>query len=218
MRRQGHRARQPTHAIGRPSASEQTFRLRQSTAPQQTRRGRHTASAQLHSQCRRSPATFRWTGSAAPQPSTGTPPPPSAAPYENFDDIEDESPQHGSYSYGFLATAIDSKMATLRGTTNSFFLSTSSQVFKLAGDIALLIVAVAWLGMDCTRNSRLTMTQPAKAMLSKTWRRPKRMKRPKRRTPKTRDFHQDNPATFKGTLLRLPSGQGSQGQARPQRF
>lgn len=62
MRRQGHRARQPTHAIGRPSASEQTFRLRQSTAPQQTRRGRHTASAQLHSQCRRSPATFRWTG------------------------------------------------------------------------------------------------------------------------------------------------------------
>ena len=38
-------------------------------------------------------------------------------------------------------------MATLRGTTNSFFLGTSSQVFKLAGDIALLIVAVAWLGM-----------------------------------------------------------------------
>ena len=62
MRRQGHRARQPTHAIGRPSASEQTFRHRQSTAPQQTRRGRRTASTQLHSQCRRSPATFRWTG------------------------------------------------------------------------------------------------------------------------------------------------------------
>ena len=38
-------------------------------------------------------------------------------------------------------------MAALRGTTNSFFLGTSSQVFKLAGDIALLIVAVAWLGM-----------------------------------------------------------------------
>ena len=50
MRRQGHRARQSTHAIGRPSASEQT------------RWGRRTASAQLHSQCRRSPATFRWTG------------------------------------------------------------------------------------------------------------------------------------------------------------
>ena len=38
-------------------------------------------------------------------------------------------------------------MAALRGTTNSFFLGTSSQVFKLAGDIALLIVAVIWLGM-----------------------------------------------------------------------
>jgi hypothetical protein len=86
-------------------------------------------------------------GSAAPQPSTGTPPPPSATPYEDFDDIEDEGPQHGSYSSGFLATAIDSKMAALRGTTNSFFLGTSSQVFKLSGDIALLIVAVAWLGM-----------------------------------------------------------------------
>ncbi|MDG1832168.1 MAG: hypothetical protein P8J63_02980, partial [Verrucomicrobiota bacterium] len=86
-------------------------------------------------------------GSAAPPPSAGTPPPPSAAPGEDFDDIEDEGPQHGSYSSGFLANAIDSKMAALRGTTNSFFLGTSSQVFKLAGDIALLIVAVAWLGM-----------------------------------------------------------------------
>ena len=62
MRCQGHRARQPTHAIGRPSPSEQTFRLRQSTAPQQTRRGRRTASAQLHSQCRRPSTTIRWTG------------------------------------------------------------------------------------------------------------------------------------------------------------
>ena len=61
MQRQGHRARQPTHAIGRPSASEQTFRLSHSAASQQTLRDRRTASAQLHSQCRRSPATFRWT-------------------------------------------------------------------------------------------------------------------------------------------------------------
>jgi len=50
MQRQDHRARQPTDAIGRPAAA------------QQTRRGCRTASAQLHSQCRRSPATFRWTG------------------------------------------------------------------------------------------------------------------------------------------------------------
>ncbi len=62
MQRQDHRARQPTDAIGRPAAAQQTRRLSQSAAPQQTRRGCRTASAQLHSQCRRSPATFRWTG------------------------------------------------------------------------------------------------------------------------------------------------------------
>jgi hypothetical protein len=78
MQRQGHRSRQPTHAIGRPSASEQTFRLNQSAAPQQTcrlgqsaapqqtRRGRRTATAQLHAQfhawCRNASATIRWTG------------------------------------------------------------------------------------------------------------------------------------------------------------
>ena len=45
MQRQSHRSRQPTHAIGRPSASEQTFRLSQSAAPQQPRRGRRTATA-----------------------------------------------------------------------------------------------------------------------------------------------------------------------------
>ena len=61
MQRQGHRARQPTHAIGRPSASEQTFRLSQSAAPQQTRRGNRTASTQLHSQRRRPSTTIRWT-------------------------------------------------------------------------------------------------------------------------------------------------------------
>jgi hypothetical protein len=66
MQRQGHRARQPTHAIGRPSASEQTFRLNQSAAPQQTRRGRRTATVQLHAQlhawCRNASAAIRWTG------------------------------------------------------------------------------------------------------------------------------------------------------------
>ena len=50
MQRQSHRSRQPTHAIGQPAPA------------QQTRRGRRTATAQLHSQCRRSPAAFRWTG------------------------------------------------------------------------------------------------------------------------------------------------------------
>ena len=95
------------------------------------------------------PSSTRGTA-APPPPSTGTPPPPStpsAAPQKDFDDVQDEGPQHGSYSSGFLATVIDSKMAALRGTTNSFILGISSQVFKLAGDIALLIVAVAWLGM-----------------------------------------------------------------------
>ncbi|MDE2681906.1 MAG: hypothetical protein OSB29_11170, partial [Verrucomicrobiota bacterium] len=93
------------------------------------------------------PPNSTRSAAAPPPPSAGSPPGPSAAPAEDFDNIEDEGPQHGSYSSGFLATAIDSKMAALRGTTNSFFLGTSSQVFKLAGDIALLIVAVAWLGM-----------------------------------------------------------------------
>ena len=62
MRGQGHRARQPTHAIGRPSPSEQTFRHRQSTALQQTRRGCSTATAQFHAWRRNSSATIRWTG------------------------------------------------------------------------------------------------------------------------------------------------------------
>ena len=62
MQRQGHCARQPTHANNRrPTASEQTFRHRQSTAPQQTRRDRRTTSAQLHSQRRRPSTTIRWT-------------------------------------------------------------------------------------------------------------------------------------------------------------
>lgn len=66
MQRQGHRARQPTHAIGRPAPAQQTRRLSQSAAPQQTRRGRRTATAQLHAQlhawCRNAAAAFRWTG------------------------------------------------------------------------------------------------------------------------------------------------------------
>ncbi len=62
MQRQGHRARQPTHAIGRPAPAQQTRRLSQSAAPQQTRRGRRNASAQLHAWCRSTSAAFRWTG------------------------------------------------------------------------------------------------------------------------------------------------------------
>ena len=66
MQRQGHRARQPTHAIGRPAPAQQTRRLSQSAAPQQPRRGRRTATAQLHAQlhawCRNAAAAFRWTG------------------------------------------------------------------------------------------------------------------------------------------------------------
>ena len=50
MQRQGHRARQ------------QTRRLSQSAAPQQTRRGRRTATAQFHAWCRNASATIRWTG------------------------------------------------------------------------------------------------------------------------------------------------------------
>ena len=57
-----------------------------------------------------------------------------------------DEPEHGSYSAGFLARAIDSKMAQLRGTRNSFFLGISSQNFKFVGDICLLVVAVLWLG------------------------------------------------------------------------
>ena len=57
-----------------------------------------------------------------------------------------DEPEHGSYSAGFLAQAIDSKMAQLRSTTNSFFLGISSQSFKFVGDICLLVVAVLWLG------------------------------------------------------------------------
>ena len=54
-----------------------------------------------------------------------------------------DEPEHGSYSAGFLAQTIDNKMAQLRGTTNSFFLGISSQNYKFAGDICLLVVAVA---------------------------------------------------------------------------
>jgi hypothetical protein len=57
-----------------------------------------------------------------------------------------DEPETGSYSSGFLARAIDHKMAQLRTTTNSFFLGISSQSFKFVGDICLLVVAVIWLG------------------------------------------------------------------------
>ena len=62
MQRQGHRARQPTHAIGRPFASEQTFRLSQPAPPQQTRRGERPSSTQFHTWRCGTSATIRWTG------------------------------------------------------------------------------------------------------------------------------------------------------------
>ena len=100
------------------------------------------------------PASGRPSASPPPPSSTtppstsgeSEPPPSSVEPDLAPEDAILDEPEAGSYSSGFLARSIDQKMAQLRTTTNSFFLGVSSQSFKYAGDICLLVVAVTWLG------------------------------------------------------------------------
>jgi hypothetical protein len=141
-------ASQPTRTSGLPPSSTAGRSSAVPTPPSSA--GRSSAAPPPPSSSGKSaapPPPSGSGGSAPPPPSGSTLPPPSAegealAP----EDAVMDEPEHGSYSAGFLAQTIDNKMAQLRGTTNSFFLGISSQNYKFAGDICLLVVAVLWLG------------------------------------------------------------------------
>ena len=69
-------------------------------------------------------------------------PPPASEPEDpGFDAAET-----GTYSSGFLSGFFERKIASLRGTQKSALLGIGSQSFKFVGDIALLVLAVLWLG------------------------------------------------------------------------
>ena len=69
------------------------------------------------------------------------PPPASGLEDPGFD-----AASQGTYSSGFLSGIFERKIASLRGTQKSILLGIGSQSFKLVGDIALLVLAVLWLG------------------------------------------------------------------------